>query len=118
MKQQTVSVEEYQQLVRESWDEETFQKAVIDVAHECGWHAAHFRKSRTKHGWSTAVQADGKGFPDLVLVRERVIWPELKVGKNKLSKDQENWRDWLLAAGQEWYCWYPRDWETIKKTLL
>lgn len=43
-----------------------------------GWTCAHFRPARTEHGWRTAVQADGAGFPDWVLVRERVIFVELK----------------------------------------
>lgn len=90
--------------------EKDFQRQVIDLAHIFGWLVAHFRASQNKYGrWSTAVQADGAGFPDLVLVKDRVIWVELKAEGGKLSPEQEKWRDALLSAKQEWYCWTPKD---------
>ena len=57
-------------------------------------------------------QASKAGFPDLLLIRERVVWVELKAKstttnkRGKLSPEQEMWRDMLRAAGQEWFCWY------------
>ena len=93
---------------------------VIDYARVYGWLVVHFRSSRTKHGWSTAVSADGAGFPDLVLVhpgRQRVVWVELKREHGKLSNKQRNWRAWLLAAGQEWHMWQPSDWSEIEQVL-
>ena len=97
--------------------EAEFQAQVLDVAHLYGWHVAHFRASRTKYGWRTAVSADGKGFPDLVMVRERVVWAELKRKGGTLTQDQQAWRDVLEAARQEWYCWCPSDFDEMQETL-
>lgn len=56
------------------------------------------------HTWHS-IHSD-PGFPDLVLLRPpRLVFAELKVGKNTLSPHQERWRDALLAAGCEWYLW-------------
>ena len=88
---------------------------VIETARIYSWKVAHFRSVPVKRGprviWETPVQADGAGFPDLVLVRERVIFAELKVGYNKLSPRQEDWLNWLgRDAGAECYIWTPNDW--------
>lgn len=97
--------------------EKDFQSQFEELAHLYHWHVAHFRASRTLHGWATAVTADGKGFVDNVCVRDRVIWVELKVEDAKLSEDQKAWNEWLKEAGQEVYVWYPSDWDEIVKIL-
>lgn len=93
-------------------NETEFQGKVIEAAHTFGWAVAHFRPAMTKHGWRTPVAADGKGFPDLVLVSPEggVLWRELKVPPNTLTDDQIVWRDRLLAAGADWALWVPDDW--------
>lgn len=84
-------------------NEGQFTTAVIDLAHYRGWLVAHFRPARTVTGWRTAMQGD-KGFPDLVMARDgRVIYAELKVGKNDLTVDQRKWS----AALDEMYVWRP-----------
>jgi len=98
--------------------EKDFLKTIIDYAHLRGWAVAHFRTSMTQSGrWATAVQADGAGFVDLVLVRDRVVWAEVKREKGMLSPDQEDWRERLLSAKQEYYCWKPSDWGSIVEIL-
>lgn len=98
--------------------ESDFQKQVIQLARLYKWRAAHFRAAMNRRGqWQTPVQADGAGFPDLVLVRDRVIWAELKSEKGKLSPEQEQWIARLKAAGQEVYVWRPKDWNEIVTTL-
>jgi len=97
--------------------EETLQQMVIDLAHICGWKCAHFRPALTKHGWRTPVSADGKGWPDLVLVRDIVIYRELKADGGKLSEEQTQWLVDLRAAGQDAAVWRPNDWPTIQATL-
>jgi len=85
-----------------------------------GWRVAHFRSVETKRqGWQTPVQGDGKGYPDLCLVRERIIFIELKVGRNKLTFEQEEWRDRILAAGGEWHLLTDKGWaEGLAETIL
>lgn len=81
---------------------------IIELAKVLGWHVAHFRPARTKHGWSTAMQGH-KGFPDLVLARSgRVVFAECKSEKGRLSDEQVSWLDAL--AGAEVYVWRPADW--------
>lgn len=97
--------------------ESVFQKDVIELAHTLGWLCAHFRPALTKHGWRTPVSADGAGFPDLILVRDRVIAAELKREKGKPSDDQQSWLEAFRAAGVEAYLWRPSDVDEIFEIL-
>jgi hypothetical protein len=102
--------------------EAAFQKWVISCAHANGWRVAHFRRVRVqrKNGdvyWETPVAADGKGFPDLALVRERVVWAELKSAGGRPSPEQTVWLAALAAAGQEVYLWSPADRPSIAAAL-
>lgn len=102
--------------------EAKFQEDVIDHAHTTGWRVAHFRKVRIlrKDGsyyFETPVAADGKGFLDLELMRERMVKIELKVGKNVMTEEQKVWFNLYQRAGIEVYCFYPRDWPTIHEVL-
>jgi len=73
----------------------------IALARSLGWErVAHFRPARTAKGWRTPVEGD-KGFPDLVLVRERVVWIEAKVRGEKPSPDQWLWLQALANTGAE-----------------
>ncbi|MCK9629580.1 MAG: VRR-NUC domain-containing protein [Bacteroidales bacterium] len=94
-----------------------FQSAVIELAHMFGWRIAHFRAAQTAKGWRTPVQADGKGFPDLVLARERLILAELKSERGRLSDAQREWIEALERAGAEVYCWRPSQLEEIADIL-
>lgn len=87
--------------------EAQLQEAIIDTARLTGWLVAHFRAAKTSKGWRTPVSADGKGFPDLVLVRGRVVYMELKDAKRKVTPEQEQWIRALLAADQEAYIVRP-----------
>jgi len=84
--------------------------AVIELAHLFGWRVAHFRPARTARGWRTPVAADGAGWPDLTLVRERVVFAELKAERGTLSVDQLDWLRVLGQAGGEHHVWRPEDW--------
>ncbi len=104
--------------------EREFQSWVIDVARGLGWRVAHFRPAMTQRGnWITPVQADGKGFPDLVLVRrDRLIFAELKAEKGRLSKDQQEWLKALYHVENEMrgiavYVWKPSDRDEIERIL-
>lgn len=104
--------------------ETDLQDAVIETAQRFKWRVAHFRAVRVQRPdgtvyYQTPVQADGAGFPDLVLVRERVLWVELKSETGRLSMEQQDWMFALGAADQERYVWHPVDWlnGTIEKVL-
>jgi len=49
------------------------------------------------------------GFPDLVIVGERVIYRELKTERGRVRPEQSVWLDALTAAGQDADIWRPRD---------
>ncbi len=83
---------------------------VIELANVLGWLVSHFRPARTDQGWRTPVSADGKGFPDLVIVRDRVIFAELKSKTGRLTYEQGLWREMLEYAGVEYHLWRPDHW--------
>lgn len=86
------------------------QKAILDLAHRLGWRTAHFPAVETVQGWRTAVGGRAKGFPDLVLVRERLIIAEIKGDGDSLKPEQKEWLDAFTKAGVENYVWRPKDW--------
>lgn len=91
--------------------EKEFQQQVIDFAKLNGW-LVYFTWS-SKHSPA--------GFPDLVMVhpdKYKVVFVELKVGKNKLTASQEDWIDALCDAGEYVYVWYPEDWPQIEQILI
>lgn len=94
--------------------EKELQANVIDVARIFGWRCAHFRTVPVKRGprvvWETPVQGDGAGFPDLVLVRDEVLWIELKVKGKTLSQEQKVWANALRDAGETFHVWTEHDW--------
>ena len=89
--------------------EADWQRQVIDLAHTFRWRVAHFRPAKTSHGWVTPVAADGAGFPDLLLTRDRILAVELKSETGKLSEDQAVWLDAFRLAGVETFVWRPSD---------
>lgn len=103
--------------------EAEFTRQVIDLARLYGWRTAHFRPAQRRDGrWLTPVAGDGKGFPDLVLlhpIRGRLLFIELKVGKNRLTDEQALWLSdlrGLLGAGNAEE-WRPERWDYIEATL-
>ena len=109
--------------------EAQFQRSVIELAQLNGWKVAHFRPAQNSKGaWRTPVAADGAGFPDLVLVRDRVIFAELKTDKGRVRPEQREWLDAIQTATTgdpppcdrtiiETRVWRPRDWPDILATL-
>jgi hypothetical protein len=104
--------------------EDAFLRLVLDYARLRGWRVAHFRPARTARGWRTAVQGDGAGFPDLVLVRLdgdrlRVIFAELKTERSQIDDNQQTWADLLSHAkgDVEYYLWRPSKWKEIEEAL-
>lgn len=93
--------------------ERELQDMIVTVARLLGWRAYHARAARLKDGsWRTAGSYDSKGFPDLLLVRDRVFFAEVKVGRNKPTPEQLAWLDGLREAGAEVYVWTEADWRS------
>lgn len=80
---------------------------LVDIARMTGW--------RRYHTWRSKHSA--AGYPDETLVRERLIFVELKTEKGKLSDDQRDWLRALLAANAETYVIRPRNLEQIAAIL-
>lgn len=98
--------------------EKDWQRDVIRLAQTLGWRVAHFRAVKTPTGWRTPVQADGAGFPDLCLVRDRVVFAELKNERGKVRPEQAEWLAALEASGVEAYVWRPDDLDNVMAVLL
>lgn len=101
--------------------EEDLLFAVLKLAKMYGWRSFHVRPAQTNRGWRTAVQGDGKGFPDLVLLsieRRRAIAAELKSETGSLTPDQKEWL-WAFenASDLETFVWRPSDLEAIAEIL-
>jgi VRR-NUC domain len=91
--------------------EAELQSAVIELAQMLKWRVMHQRPGLTQSGhWRTATQGDGKGWPDLVLVRDRVLYRELKSARGTLSVEQQDWIKALKRAGADVDVWRPSDW--------
>lgn len=101
--------------------ESAFQKTVIEMAQLHGWKVAHFRPARTKDGgWLTPVAANGKGFPDLMCIRQRTrqrFAAECKIPPNKPTPEQDEWLDAMEICGIPAYVWTPGDWIEIERVL-
>ena len=100
--------------------EDAFLAQILDLAKICGWRRAHFRPAQTGRGWRTAVSADGKGFPDLLLVRRKTkskLVAELKVPPNECTAEQKEWLADCEMVGIPAFTWTPTDWEEIKSVL-
>lgn len=96
-----------------------WMNTVIDTARMFGWRVAHFRPmfDAKRKRWLTPVAADGKGWPDLVLVRDRLIVAELKSGTGVVTKEQRVWLGALQRAGVECYVWHDSDFEGVVAAL-
>jgi hypothetical protein len=87
--------------------EDGFQGTVLQLAELLGWEWYHTQDSRRSK----------RGFPDLVLARERIVYAELKMPGKKPSVHQVHWHERIKAAGGEAYFWWPKDWAEIERTL-
>lgn len=83
---------------------------VIQFAKVQRWFVYHTHDSRR----SVA------GFPDLVLLRPpQIVVAELKVGKNKVTAEQNLWLNLFEECGVPAYVWRDteNDWREIRKVL-
>ena len=92
--------------------ESQFQSAIIELAEIHHWkiyHVSNVRRRLRSHS--------SEGFPDLVLVKNRVIYAELKKETETPSEEQESWLEALVRANQIAYVWRPSDWDFIAEIL-
>lgn len=87
--------------------EKEFMGQLKDFAVRLGWFWYHpFLSQHSAPGW-----------PDVTLVRERVVYAELKREGGKATPAQLQWIERLRGAGQEVYLWTPANWEEIAEVL-
>lgn len=87
--------------------EREWQSQVVQAARLMGWTAYHTHDSRRSE----------PGWPDLALVRDRLVMAELKTDTGRLSAAQERWLSLLTAAGVEAHVWRPRDIDQVLDVL-
>lgn len=94
-------------LTEKEWDAQIFntQKGLAPML---GWRL-NYHTLRSKGSRS--------GFPDRVLVRDRIIYAEMKTETGKPSDKQVEFLDALARAGGEVYLWRPSDFEEIGRIL-
>lgn len=103
--------------MKDQVSEAQWEKTLVALAHLNSWMVAGFRTAQVGKSWQTPVRHDAKGWPDLVLVRDRVIFVELKTNKGRISDAQDEWIMALETAGQEVYVWRPSDWDEVVEVL-
>ncbi|HEY4760797.1 MAG TPA: VRR-NUC domain-containing protein [Thermoguttaceae bacterium] len=73
--------------------------------------------------WRTAVEGDGEGFPDLILIKQFsetsiIIAAELKSQKGKLSDNQRRWiASFNSVPGAIGVTWRPDDYDDVQLLL-
>ena len=88
--------------------EKDWQRQVVDLAAQLGWRRAyHTHDSRRS----------SSGFPDLVLVRDRVVFIECKREKTRATEAQRDWLGALVDAGAEVYIVRPRNLQAVANVL-
>lgn len=90
--------------------EAEFTAQVIDLFRLHGWLVCHIRPAKTDKGWRTPYQGDA-GLPDIIAsCLGTTVMIELKVGRNKPTRQQ---REWIDASGG--LVAYPSDWDELVK---
>ena len=102
MTQATITLSQYTRLTEKAWTGQ-----VIELAKTLGF--------LTYHPWLSIHSA--RGWPDLALVRERLILAELKSETGKVSEAQRLWIESLRAAKVEVYVWRPSQFDEVVKIL-
>jgi len=87
-----------------------FTAQVIGLFRLHGWLVCHIRPAKTDKGWRTPYQGDA-GLPDIIAsCLGTTVMIELKVGRNKPTRQQ---REWIDASGG--LVAYPSDWDELVK---
>lgn len=78
------------------------QNNIVKAAKLCGFRCQY---------WWKSIHSPA-GFPDLFMIKgQKIILAELKVGNDKLSPSQIEWKDILTQVKTiEYYEWHEEDW--------
>jgi hypothetical protein len=99
-----------EEILETEWDGMLF-RGDKSLAAMTGWQLRyHTLRSKGSQG----------GFPDRVLVRDRIVYAELKREKKTstpVGAEQKRWLDSLTKAGGECYLWRPSDLDEIGRVL-
>jgi hypothetical protein len=87
--------------------EKEWQQQVVALLRTLGYRCYHTHDSRRSQ----------PGFPDLVAIRDRVIYLELKREKGTLTAKQVEWLSGLAKAGAEVYVVRPRHFDHLAAAL-
>ena len=87
--------------------EKQFQSKILKIAKQFGWIAYHTYDSRRS----------APGFPDIVLVKDRVLFRELKTDTGRISPAQNDWGKALLEANADYKVWRPSEMDVIYEDL-
>jgi hypothetical protein len=95
--------------------ERELENAICELLDTLGIYYHHDRPAprRSTHDgkqqWQNHFRGP-RGFPDLLIVGDRIIFAELKSHSGTLTQEQQIWLDRLRMAGCEVYVWRPIDW--------
>ena len=87
--------------------EKDFQGQVIRIAKVFGWKVYHTYDSRRSE----------PGYPDLCLVKHKIMFRELKREKGRLTPAQKEWGEAIKKAGGDWDVWRPSMIDKIREEL-
>ena len=110
-----------QELMAGKVTHEQFRQAIVELAQLRGWRCY----------WTWHSVHSPAGYPDLTMVRakdHRLIFAELKVGRDTTTPAQRAWLDDLDAVaeglygrqpleGMEVWVWRPENWPRIEAVL-
>jgi hypothetical protein len=94
------------------------------LARTLGWVCLHHHDTRRevvnpRTGERTLIgDKDAAGLPDWLLIRDRLIWVELKAEGNGPNPEQRRILRLIFDAGGEAYVWRPSDYEEAERILL
>jgi hypothetical protein len=103
----TMTPEQFTTLVNLRMSERAYQWRIIALARQLGWFEYHTFDSRKSRA----------GFPDLVLIRERIVYAEVKAERGKTTPTQDDVLQRLRNAGGEVYVWKPSDYDDVQRIL-
>jgi hypothetical protein len=103
---------------RKKRNESDYQREIVAYAKLKNWAVVHFTKLYHRGRWFTPAAIDGKGFPDLILVRdERILFIEVKTDTGRLTNEQILWRKRILRCGLSFIVARPSTYEEVKTIL-